>query len=245
MVLGHELVHATHEHTRRGCKKQMWIQLAALGVAAATEKGDRGRQARRWSLRLALTHSGSRPGITATAAALEDQADRVGLRYAYEAGYDITRGPRLGSALPRNTGSPGSSPTSSSGPTRVTARAAKLEKRAGLSTTRTDRRRSRAHGLRPPCPRRPRAWPPLRRPAARMRARSRALTGTASESPGRSRHGAEGDQARHDHGGRCSACWALPAQQVAFGSQTKWVYPSLSVDLRGWESEGGPLLQPE
>ena len=26
---------------------------------------------------------------------MEDQADRVGLRYAYEAGYDITKGPRL------------------------------------------------------------------------------------------------------------------------------------------------------
>ena len=26
---------------------------------------------------------------------LEDQADRVGLRYAYEAGYDISKGPRL------------------------------------------------------------------------------------------------------------------------------------------------------
>ena len=40
IVLGHEIAHATHEHTRRQFKKAMWIQLAALGVAAAAEEID-------------------------------------------------------------------------------------------------------------------------------------------------------------------------------------------------------------
>ena len=35
IVLGHELVHATHEHSRRQAKKGMWIQLAAAGALGA------------------------------------------------------------------------------------------------------------------------------------------------------------------------------------------------------------------
>ncbi|HET8644167.1 MAG TPA: M48 family metalloprotease, partial [Vicinamibacteria bacterium] len=35
MVLGHELAHATHEHTRRRFGKAMWVQIAALGITAA------------------------------------------------------------------------------------------------------------------------------------------------------------------------------------------------------------------
>ena len=35
---------------------------------------------------------------------MEDQADRVGLRYAYEAGYDITKGPRLWSRFAKKYG---------------------------------------------------------------------------------------------------------------------------------------------
>jgi len=57
IVLGHELVHATHEHSRRGVKKGLVIELLSAGVFAA--------------------------------------ADRVGLRYAWEAGYDVTKAPRL------------------------------------------------------------------------------------------------------------------------------------------------------
>ena len=40
IVLGHEMVHATHEHTRRQFKKQMWIQLAAIGLAGVEEHHD-------------------------------------------------------------------------------------------------------------------------------------------------------------------------------------------------------------
>ncbi len=92
IVLGHELVHATHEHSRKEFKRQMWVQLAALGIEAASTKID--DEKKRAVVQLAT-------GLAATAYSsgysrgMEDQADRVGLRYAFEAGYDITKGPRL------------------------------------------------------------------------------------------------------------------------------------------------------
>jgi len=58
VVLGHELAHYTHEHTRQSVKN------AKLSLLA-------------WE-------SGYRRS-------LEDQADRVGLRYAYEGGFDVER----------------------------------------------------------------------------------------------------------------------------------------------------------
>ena len=92
VVLGHEIAHATHEHTRRQFKKQMWVQIAALGVAVAAEEIDDGTQRALVNVfagftALVLTNGYGRD--------LEDQADRVGLRYAHEAGYDAARGPRL------------------------------------------------------------------------------------------------------------------------------------------------------
>ena len=45
-------------------------------------------------------------------------------------------------------------------------------------------------------------------------------------------HGAQGDQARHDHCRRLRLL-GRPREQLAFGGQTKWVYPSLSVIFEG------------
>jgi predicted Zn-dependent protease len=73
VVLGHELAHYTYEHSRRSMKDDMWRQLAAPGANAVTAK-------------LSLLAWGS--GYSRN---LEDQADRVGLRYAYEAGFDVGR----------------------------------------------------------------------------------------------------------------------------------------------------------
>ncbi len=92
IVIGHELVHATHEHSRKQFKRQMWVQLAALGVLAASSEIDNEKKRAVVELAAALTASAYSNGYGRT---MEDQADRVGLRYAYEAGYDITKGPRL------------------------------------------------------------------------------------------------------------------------------------------------------
>lgn len=92
IVLGHELVHATHEHTRRQIKKEMWIQLAAAGVAGAARSIDnKGKR----TVAEVVTQLAAVAWSNGYGRDLEDQADRVGLRYAYEAGYDVRRGPVL------------------------------------------------------------------------------------------------------------------------------------------------------
>lgn len=93
IILGHELAHYTHEHSRRGMKRAFITQLIAVGVAVAAEAAidsDRTKAvvglASVFSV-LALTNGYGRD--------LEDQADRVGLRYAYEGGFDVAQGPRV------------------------------------------------------------------------------------------------------------------------------------------------------
>ena len=92
IILGHELAHYTHEHSRRGMKKDMWGQIAgiagAVGVATVDNRAARDMAGLGASLGLSAWMSGySRE--------MEDQSDRVGLRYAYEAGYDVSKGPEL------------------------------------------------------------------------------------------------------------------------------------------------------
>jgi hypothetical protein len=89
IVLGHELAHYTHEHSRRGAKQGMWRQLAALGAEAALEAVDSPttRDALAGVAQLSLT--AWKNGYNRN---LEDQADRVGLRYAFEGGFDVKHG---------------------------------------------------------------------------------------------------------------------------------------------------------
>lgn len=93
IVLGHELAHATHEHSRKGFKKQMLIQLGALGLVGIAE-GAIDSEGWRAAAQV-LTMLGASAWSAGYGRGHEDQADRVGLRYAWEAGYDVTKGPRL------------------------------------------------------------------------------------------------------------------------------------------------------
>jgi Zn-dependent protease with chaperone function len=90
IVVGHELAHYTHEHSRRQMRKNMWIQMGSLAALAAAEAID----SNGWR---ALAQAGGMLGFAAWMNGygrdLEDQADRVGLRYAYEGGYDVSRAP--------------------------------------------------------------------------------------------------------------------------------------------------------
>jgi Zn-dependent protease with chaperone function len=92
IIVGHELAHYTHEHSRRQMRKGMWIQIAGAAALAATEGIDNR------SLR-ALAQVSSVLGFGAWmngyGRELEDQADRVGLRYAYQGGYDVARAPQV------------------------------------------------------------------------------------------------------------------------------------------------------
>jgi Zn-dependent protease with chaperone function len=93
IILGHELVHATHEHSRKQFKKQIWIQLAALGALGLAE-GAIDDDTHRAVVQV-LTMIGASAWSSGYGRDHEDQADRVGLRYAYEGGFDVRKGPRL------------------------------------------------------------------------------------------------------------------------------------------------------
>ncbi|MGH9319311.1 MAG: M48 family metalloprotease [Vicinamibacteria bacterium] len=92
IILGHELAHYTHEHSRRGARKAMWGQLAGLAgmLGAGAIGSNAGRDAATMGALLSVTAWQS--GYSRD---LEDQADRVGLRYAHEGGFDVSQGPAL------------------------------------------------------------------------------------------------------------------------------------------------------
>ena len=92
IVLGHELAHYTHEHSRRNAKRGMWTQMLAVGAMASSQAIDSGATRSAVELGSVLGLSAFGSGYSRD---LEDQADRVGLRYVYEAGYDVHQGPSL------------------------------------------------------------------------------------------------------------------------------------------------------
>src|SRR4029453_11130824 len=84
----YELAHYTHEPTRRSVKNETWRQLAVLGVnvAVSTTSSRAVQETIATAAKLSLLAWG-----TGYSRNLEDQADRVGLRYAYEGGFDVER----------------------------------------------------------------------------------------------------------------------------------------------------------
>lgn len=90
IVVGHELAHYTHEHSRRQMRRGMWIQMASLATVAAAEAIDN-RSLRAVAQVSSLLGFGA--WMNGYGRELEDQADRVGLRYAYQGGYDVSRAP--------------------------------------------------------------------------------------------------------------------------------------------------------
>lgn len=92
VVIGHELAHVTHEHSRRSAKADMWSELLGMGVSVAAEaiKSDALRTAVQVAAIVATMTSQSK-----YSRGHEDQADRIGLRYVHEAGFDVTAGPRV------------------------------------------------------------------------------------------------------------------------------------------------------
>ena len=92
IVLGHELTHYTHEHIRRQMSKGTFAQILGTGAAIATSqiKNSTAQQVAAFGGQLGLSAL-----MTGYSRDYEDQADRVGLRYVYEAGFDPTKGPGL------------------------------------------------------------------------------------------------------------------------------------------------------
>jgi len=92
IVLGHELAHATYEHSRRQASKSQISGIAGQAAAygAGMIKNPLGQEAAKQATSLSVTTFGN-----AFSREYEDQADRVGLRYVYEAGYDYKKAPQL------------------------------------------------------------------------------------------------------------------------------------------------------
>jgi Zn-dependent protease with chaperone function len=92
IVVGHELAHYTHEHSRRQARRAIWTQLAGVAALISAEAID--NDAARAGAQL-----GAALGLSALVAGygrdLEDQADRVGLRYAYEGGFPVQDAPAV------------------------------------------------------------------------------------------------------------------------------------------------------
>jgi Zn-dependent protease with chaperone function len=222
IVLGHELVHATHEHSRKQMKREMWVQLAALGALAATSKiGDDTKRA----IAQLVT------GLAATAYSsgygrgMEDQADRVGLRYAYEAGYDITKGPRLWNRFARKYGQ-GNKVVNFffSDHSQSAARATKLEKEIAFNYPdgpKPDGPPRRASG--------PEAAPagtsatvsPAAAPGAARALTSPAPTATGGTERTEIKPGMTQDEVRRSLG--------APDAEVVFGDKSRWTYPDLTI----------------
>jgi Zn-dependent protease with chaperone function len=205
IVLGHELVHATHEHSRRQAKKGMWIQLATMGALGATSTLDS-----RTSRAIAETAAGLAASAWSNGYGreMEDQADRVGLRYAWEAGYDVTKGPALWRRFAKKYGE-GSAALNFffSDHSQAAARAANLEREIALNY-----------------PDGPRPDGPARR--AEVRAAEEASTpveagaDTAKVGPGMTP-----DEVRRLLG--------EPESALVFGERLRWAYPDRTVVFEG------------
>jgi Zn-dependent protease with chaperone function len=242
IVLGHELVHATHEHSRRQFKKDMWVQLAMLGALGAASTIDNDTQQAVAGLAVLAAGSALKNGY---GRGMEDQADRVGLRYAYEAGYDITKGPRLWNRFAKKYGEGNKAANFFfSDHSLSAARATKLEKEIAYNYPEGPKPDGPARASRPApaagattLAAAPVAVPAgaqaLAAPAAAPRAVPVTATASASSAaPAASaarpaskqveiKPGMTSDEVRHQLGD--------PHAEVVFGEKTRWTYPGMTI----------------
>ncbi len=93
IVLGHELAHYTHEHARKDTGASWWQQTLATVGASVLLGLIPGGTARDVGQVAAI--AGTRMWTIGYGSEMEAQADRVGTRYAFEAGYDVYAGPEI------------------------------------------------------------------------------------------------------------------------------------------------------
>lgn len=98
IILGHEIAHYTHHHSAKGATKRKRNSMIGGALGAAGQVAGATGAAGGYATQLA-TQAGSGLAVTALNSGygrdMEDQADRVGLRYAFKAGYDVNRAPAL------------------------------------------------------------------------------------------------------------------------------------------------------
>src|SRR5262249_31822839 len=95
-ILGHEVAHVTERHGARGYKKQMStfipVMLGAEVVGSAATQNQNAFVKTATALGLGMSVNAA---VNGYGRAQEDQADRVGMRYMVEAGYDPTPAPAV------------------------------------------------------------------------------------------------------------------------------------------------------
>jgi peptidase M48-like protein len=96
-ILGHEIAHATHEHTWRGEQyhKKTRIGIALAGVVASAY-GMRSLADLATMVNGAIVNGHQRT--------LENQSDRIGLEYMYAAGYDVRQAPDVWKLMVKKNG---------------------------------------------------------------------------------------------------------------------------------------------
>jgi Zn-dependent protease with chaperone function len=92
IVLAHELAHYTHEHHRRSMRQGVRRRLTDINESMALNP-DAGTTTPEAAAR--LTEQAFSAWANGYNRELEEQADRVALRYAYEAGFDVSQAPNL------------------------------------------------------------------------------------------------------------------------------------------------------
>lgn len=98
IVLGHEIAHYTHHHSAQGATKRKRNSMIGGALSVGGQVAGATGAAGGYATQIA-TQAGSGLAVTALNSGygrdMEDQADRVGLRYAFKAGYDVNRAPAL------------------------------------------------------------------------------------------------------------------------------------------------------
>ncbi|MCG6921693.1 MAG: M48 family metalloprotease [Acidobacteria bacterium] len=209
IVLGHEIAHATHEHSRKQFKKQMWIQLAALGLGLVNEQvKDENANA----IIELVGQFGSLAWQNGYGRSHEDQADRVGLRYAYEAGFDIDQGPELWRRFAQKYGQEDAVHNFFfSDHSLATKRAAHLEREIALNY--------------PNGPKRAAGSAPQSTPPRRAAVKAKTSPPPPARGPREVTPGMTTDEVL--------ALLGQPSDQITFGRKARWVYQDRTVVFEG------------
>jgi predicted Zn-dependent protease len=209
-------VHASHEHSRKQFKKDMWIQIAMLGALGAASTIDSDTKQALAGLAVIAAGTAWKSGY---GRGMEDQADRVGLRYAYEAGYDITKGPRLWNRFAKKYGEGNKAVNFFfSDHSLSAARATKLEKEIAYNYPDGPKPDGPARASRPAAAtgRTTVASAPVAVPAG-----AQALTAKPGSKRTEIKPGMTSDEVRRALG--------EPEAEVVFGEKTRWTYPGMTV----------------
>jgi hypothetical protein len=188
----------------------MWVQLATLGALGVSSTIDSGT-----SRAIAETAAGLAASAWSNGYGreMEDQADRVGLRYVYEAGYDVTKGPLLWMKFAKKYGEGGAALNFFfSDHSQAAVRAANLETEIALNYR---------DGLKADGPARRDPSPPAAPPSGGATLFRHEPASTGAAAPTEVRPGMTPEEVKQILG--------EPDSALVFGERLRWAYPDRTV----------------